>query len=338
MYVELPSVGANVLAHASCAEVESTKSVSEIYSPVSGTVVEVNEALGDAPELVNGEPYGAGWIFVVEMADPAEVDVAARRRRLPRPRRGLTAPSGAWPWPGPGSSSTTSTTRPTPPARWPPISRCSTRWQPAEPPVLRLYRWDPPALSLGRFQPDDDVDHDACARHGVGVVRRPTGGRALLHGGDVTYAVAFPRPRATPPRVDALYEWLAGGLIAGLALLGVDAAVARNDGPAGPVCFAGQQGADLRVGERKLCGSAQVRRDGAVLQHGSVLIHRLPFDELDLVHVPGRATPRRGGPPAPPRRDGHPRGARRPDRPPDVAQALVEGFAAALDLEFTSRV
>jgi glycine cleavage system H protein len=74
VYVELPAVGANVLAHGSVAEVESTKSVSEIYSPVSGTVVEVNDALGDAPELVNGEPYGGGWIFVVEMADPTELE------------------------------------------------------------------------------------------------------------------------------------------------------------------------------------------------------------------------------------------------------------------------
>ena len=74
VYVELPGVGANVMAHASCAEVESTKSVSEIFSPVTGTVVEVNEALNDAPEQVNADPYGTGWIFVVEMADPAEVD------------------------------------------------------------------------------------------------------------------------------------------------------------------------------------------------------------------------------------------------------------------------
>ena len=74
VYVELPAVGANVMAHASCAEIESTKSVSEIFSPVSGTIVEVNSALDDAPEQVNAEPYGAGWIFVVEMADPAELD------------------------------------------------------------------------------------------------------------------------------------------------------------------------------------------------------------------------------------------------------------------------
>jgi glycine cleavage system H protein len=74
VYVELPGVGANVMAHASCAEIESTKSVSEIFSPVTGTIVEVNSALDDAPEQVNGDPYGSGWIFVVEMADPAEVD------------------------------------------------------------------------------------------------------------------------------------------------------------------------------------------------------------------------------------------------------------------------
>jgi glycine cleavage system H protein len=74
VYVQLPDVGANVMAGASCAEVESTKSVSDIYSPLSGTVVEVNELLVDGPERVNQEPYGAGWIFVVEMADPSELD------------------------------------------------------------------------------------------------------------------------------------------------------------------------------------------------------------------------------------------------------------------------
>jgi len=74
VYVQLPGVGTNVVAGSSCAEVESTKSVSDIYSPVSGTIVEVNELLVDGPERVNQEPYGAGWIFVVEMADPSELD------------------------------------------------------------------------------------------------------------------------------------------------------------------------------------------------------------------------------------------------------------------------
>src|SRR3954451_10095563 len=73
VYVQLPDVGLEVLAHASCAEVESTKSVSEIYAPVTGTVMEVNAALVDEPELVNQDPYGRGWILLIEMADAGEV-------------------------------------------------------------------------------------------------------------------------------------------------------------------------------------------------------------------------------------------------------------------------
>jgi glycine cleavage system H protein len=74
VYVQLPDVGLNVIANASVAEIESTKSVSEVYAPVTGTVVEVNSSLGDAPEQLNSDPYGAGWIFAVELADASEVD------------------------------------------------------------------------------------------------------------------------------------------------------------------------------------------------------------------------------------------------------------------------
>ena len=74
VYVDLPTVGATVAATASCCEVESTKSVSEIFSPVSGTIAEVNGDLADAPQMINEEPYGKGWIFAVELGDPAEVD------------------------------------------------------------------------------------------------------------------------------------------------------------------------------------------------------------------------------------------------------------------------
>jgi len=74
VYVDLPEVGASVAASGTCAEVESTKSVSDIYAPVSGTVAAVNEALRDAPEQVNADPYGAGWIFEVAMSDPGELD------------------------------------------------------------------------------------------------------------------------------------------------------------------------------------------------------------------------------------------------------------------------
>ncbi len=85
VFVQLPEVGAAVAAAVSCAEVESTKSVSDIYAPVGGTIVEVNESLNDAPEQLNQDPYGAGWIFVLEVADPSEADAlldAAAYRQL----------------------------------------------------------------------------------------------------------------------------------------------------------------------------------------------------------------------------------------------------------------
>ena len=74
VYVELPGVGANVMAHASCAEIESTKSVSEVYCPVSGTLVAVNGDLEATPEALNADPYGTGWIFRIELSDPSELD------------------------------------------------------------------------------------------------------------------------------------------------------------------------------------------------------------------------------------------------------------------------
>ncbi|MDZ4826165.1 MAG: glycine cleavage system protein GcvH [Actinomycetota bacterium] len=74
VYVQLPEMGSTVDAAAAISEIESTKSVSDIYAPVSGTVSAVNERLGEQPELVNQDPYGDGWIFSVELSDPAQVE------------------------------------------------------------------------------------------------------------------------------------------------------------------------------------------------------------------------------------------------------------------------
>jgi glycine cleavage system H protein len=74
VYVQVPTVGATVAAGDSFSEVESTKSVSDIYAPVSGTVVAVNDALADGPDVLNSDPYGAGWICEIEMSDAAEID------------------------------------------------------------------------------------------------------------------------------------------------------------------------------------------------------------------------------------------------------------------------
>ena len=83
VYVQVPEVGAKVAAGDRCSEVESTKSVSDIYAPVTGTIVEVNDELADHPEPVNTDPYGEGWLCVIELADPADferlLDAAAYR-------------------------------------------------------------------------------------------------------------------------------------------------------------------------------------------------------------------------------------------------------------------
>lgn len=84
VYVDLPESGASFEAGGVAAEVESTKSVSEIYLPIAGTIVDINEALADSPDLVNADPYGAGWFFIMEAAEGADrsalIDAAAYRQ------------------------------------------------------------------------------------------------------------------------------------------------------------------------------------------------------------------------------------------------------------------
>jgi glycine cleavage system H protein len=85
VFVQLPDVGLDAVAGASISEIESTKSVSDVYVPLTGVVSAVNEALGDQPELVNQDPYGTGWMFELEVADVGEVDTlldAAAYRQL----------------------------------------------------------------------------------------------------------------------------------------------------------------------------------------------------------------------------------------------------------------
>lgn len=74
VFVEVPTLGAVITAGQGFSVVESVKAVSDIYAPVSGTVVAVNDALNDTPEIINGDPYGDGWIAVIEMSNPGELD------------------------------------------------------------------------------------------------------------------------------------------------------------------------------------------------------------------------------------------------------------------------
>ena len=141
--------------------------------------------------------------------------------------------------------------------------------------VMRVYAWSPPTLSLGRNQTARDrYDLDAVAWHGLGVVRRPTGGRAILHDREVTYSVTG--PAAAAGTLGDAYERINRLLLAGLRGLGVDCAPAGAAGRASPPtvapCFEHPAPGELVHGGRKLVGSAQWRDDGALLQHGSILL------------------------------------------------------------------
>jgi len=141
--------------------------------------------------------------------------------------------------------------------------------------VLRVYGWSAPVLSLGRNQRALDLyDADALTRRGIGLVRRPTGGRALLHHREVTYSVTA--PCATDEPALARYDEINALLISALGALGVPVDVASPNGraasPGGAPCFAEPARGELTVHGRKLVGSAQWRDRGALLQHGSILV------------------------------------------------------------------
>ena len=156
---------------------------------------------------------------------------------------------------------------------------------------LRLYRWSPPCLSFGRHESvTTRYDRAAIARLGLDVVRRPTGGRAVWHEHEVTYAVAAPSTMFGSLRETycAIHERLA----AALRTLGVDAKLAPN-GPAvrlsdSPTsCFAAPVGGEVVIGDRKVVGSAQVRRGAAFLQHGSILLDGSQDLVTEVSRTPG---------------------------------------------------
>jgi lipoyl(octanoyl) transferase len=145
------------------------------------------------------------------------------------------------------------------------------------PPTLRFYEWTPPCLSLGYFQPFEVVDLDGCQTLGVEVVRRPTGGRAILHDRELTYSVALPASvLGDDGGVLPSYHRLSLALQQGLRQLGVPATLAPESAsraPAhGPVCFDRPSAHEILLHGRKLVGSAQMRRGQSLLQHGSILI------------------------------------------------------------------
>jgi lipoyl(octanoyl) transferase len=143
--------------------------------------------------------------------------------------------------------------------------------------VLRTYAWSRASLSFGRNQAvRRRYDPQACEALGVEAVRRPTGGREVLHDRELTYSLIVPLGEARPGAARELYAEVNAGLVTALRSLGVDARSAdpegRTPGPDAGACFRTPARGEVEVGGAKVVGSAQVRLGGALLQHGSVLL------------------------------------------------------------------
>ena len=213
------------------------------------------------------------------------------------------------------------------------------------PPTLRFYRWHPPAVSLGRHQRADEIDLDAVAERGYEVVRRPTGGRAILHTDELTYSVAAAsdEPRVSGSLMDA-YLRLSNALLAGLQKVGLAADKAAGTVRAGSdvsaACFEVPSAYEITASGRKLIGSAQSRRAGYVLQHGSLPLYGDLGRLIDVLTLAPEAAARL-------RRQMVARACTlsealgvEPDYPTvqfeTVAKAIVQGFGERLNLSFKS--
>jgi lipoate-protein ligase A len=169
-------------------------------------------------------------------------------------------------------------------------------------PTLRLFEWNPWAISIGHNQDVADINAETCAQGGIDIVRRPTGGRAILHAQELTYSMVMYCGRKS---VLEVYSQISKALLRGLHLLGVDASLQRSQHDLGLryrsvstiPCFVSSARYEIEWRGRKLVGSAQRRFDGekdVVLQHGSILcgpahrqlIEHLVFgDQIDKDHL-----------------------------------------------------
>lgn len=143
------------------------------------------------------------------------------------------------------------------------------------PPTLRLYGFAPATVSLGRFQRVGEVDSAYCREQGIGLCRRPTGGRGVLHDDEVTYSIVAGVVDGLPRGVRDSYRYLSAVLAAAYRTLGVDAALTSRDrGERSAACYLHATAADLSLGAAKLSGSAQVWARDSCLQHGSFVLSR----------------------------------------------------------------
>lgn len=161
------------------------------------------------------------------------------------------------------------------------------------PPIIRFYEWNPATLSIGYFQQAaKDINLEEVREQGLGFVRRPTGGRAVLHDQELTYSIIVSENYPNMPQtVTEAYRVLSEGLLVGFQNLGLDAyfsvpdTIEKKDAlkkPKSAVCFDAPSWYELVVEGKKVAGSAQTRQKGVILQHGAIL---LDLDEEKLLSV-----------------------------------------------------
>ncbi|BBJ27157.1 lipoate--protein ligase family protein [Athalassotoga saccharophila] len=138
-------------------------------------------------------------------------------------------------------------------------------------PILRFYEWYPPALSIGRFQRTEDLNIDFIRKMGFDLVRRPSGGRAVLHYDELTYSVILPASMSNKSVLESYLE-ISRAILNGLKRLNLDCRISRDkkNYMRNSACFAVTSVYEISVDGKKLVGSAQVRRNGKILQHGSI--------------------------------------------------------------------
>jgi len=142
------------------------------------------------------------------------------------------------------------------------------------PPTLRFYEWSPPAISLGYFQKQSSIDISKCHQLGMDVVRRPTGGRAVLHENDLTYSIVAGTMDGVPFSVPAAYHLLSQGLIAGFRKLGFEpeSGHERIRASDADICFLRFAAGDILCRGKKFMGNAQTWAGSCLLQHGSIIL------------------------------------------------------------------
>lgn len=166
----------------------------------------------------------------------------------------------------------------------------------AERPVLRLYGWSKPSVSIGCFQKAEDLDLDYLARAGIPFVRRITGGRGILHGNELTYSFSAPATGVFSGGLRHSYALLAEAFDSALRRLGLGPETSRRRRPSGrgrsPLCFESASFGEIKLGGRKMVGSAQKRWPGRFMQQGSVPL-AIDYEVLSSIFRTGSAEARR---------------------------------------------